>query len=178
MFLNKTLIRKVHYIIIVNSLPTFYSVLKWYSRTWSKQTNKQTLFLGHIMLQVFRGYSIRKMLFLVIKFFYFILVGLLSAVVSQCPIWLFSEVPLRRAVQVYFSDYFLNDSEVAGIASIFATISTSITLVLIFQLRLGLYVLKYFRLLFWSDFYLLKLQCIVPGKFLFNYHAFWCLVHC
>ena len=114
----------------------------------------------------------------VLCFIWVILVGLLSEVVSQCPVWLFSEVPLCRAVQVYCSDYFLNDSEVDGIASIFTTISISITFVLIFRLRLGLYILKYFRLLSWSHLYHLKLQCLLPGTFLFNYYAFWCLVHC
>jgi len=85
------------------------------------------------------------------------------------PHLLFSEVPSCRAVQVYCSDYFLNDSETVGITSVFTSISTGITFVLfvlIFHLCLGLYVLKYFWLSSWSDFYLLKLQCLLPSMLL------------
>ena len=76
------------------------------------------------------------MLFRTIKVLYFILVGICSEVFSQCHIRLFSEVSLCRAFLVFCSDYFLNDSEMAVIVSIFTSISTSFTFILIFHLML------------------------------------------
>lgn len=81
------------------------------------------------------------------KCLYFVLVGLLAEAVSQCPIWLFSEVSLCRAVQVYCPDYFLNDSDMVEIAFGFTSISTSITFVpfvLIFHFRLRLFFFNIF----------------------------------
>jgi hypothetical protein len=155
MFLNESRIQKIHSIIIIiviiNSL--HFSTVYW---KYINVSETIPVCRVHNVTGIsWSQYVEYIMLFLTVKGLCFILVGLLADVVPQGLIWPFSEIHLCRTVQVYCSDYFLNESEMVGIASTlyhFTNISTSTTFVSIFYLRLGLYVLKYFRLISFSKF--------------------------